>query len=45
MIVDCCYARRAAEAYPNAVLEIILDGRHGFFKEHDKIALEAAEIK
>ncbi|MCD7883647.1 MAG: DUF3237 family protein [Lachnospiraceae bacterium] len=42
-IVDCSYARKAAEAYSNAELVIIPDGKHGFSKEHDKIALEAVE--
>ncbi|MCD8104243.1 MAG: alpha/beta hydrolase [Lachnospiraceae bacterium] len=42
-IVDCSYARKAAEAYRNAELVVIPDGKHGFSKEHDKIALEAVE--
>lgn len=42
-IVDCSYAQKAAEAYQNAELVIIPDGKHGFSKEHEKIALEAVE--
>lgn len=41
--VDCSYAKKAAEAYKNAELVIIPDGKHGFSEEHDKIALEAVE--
>ncbi|MCD8022300.1 MAG: alpha/beta hydrolase [Lachnospiraceae bacterium] len=40
-IVDCSYARKAAKAYTNAELVVIPDGKHGFSKEHDKIAMEA----
>lgn len=40
-IVDCSYARKAAESYRNAQLVIIPDGKHDFSKEHDQIALEA----
>lgn len=39
-IVDYHYSERAQEAYENAILKLIPDGKHGFSKKDNKQALE-----
>ena len=39
-IVKPDYSRQAQQAYPNAKLQIIKGGTHGFGKKHDAIAME-----
>lgn len=42
-IVPYHYSEEAQAAYPNAVLKLIPEGRHGFSKKDDKIALKYVE--
>ncbi|MCC8065170.1 MAG: alpha/beta hydrolase [Clostridiales bacterium] len=42
-VVNYHYSEQAQEAYPNAVLQLIPQGQHGFSKAHDRLALGYVE--